>query len=69
MLLPAALDGSKQILQGIELKLKDFVGQMEAKGKVADIENPDDAAVENSGTDVAVTWPSVCQPHGGSPCE
>jgi len=48
----------KQRLWGTELM--DFVGKMAVDGKVAEIENPDDAAVENGGTGVSVTWPCVC---------
>ena len=52
-MLPGALDEVKQKLWGIEFI--DFVGKMAVDGKVAEIENPDDAAVENGGTGVAVT--------------
>lgn len=44
---------------------KGFDGRMAAVGGAAENENPDDAAVENSGTGVAVTWPCIC--HAGNP--
>lgn len=44
---------------------KGFDGRMAAEGGAAENENPDDAAVENIGTGVAVTWPCIC--HAGSP--
>ena len=47
----------------------DFVGKMAVDGKVAEIENPDDAAVENGGTGVALTWPFVCHAQFGTPFE
>lgn len=42
-----------------------FDERMAADGRAAENENPDDAAVANSGTGVAVTWPCIC--HEGSP--
>lgn len=38
-----------------------FKGRTAAEGAVAVNENPDDAAVENSGIGVALTWPCICQ--------
>ena len=39
-------------------------------GKVAEIENPDDAAAaENVGTGVAFTWACVCHAQLGNPFE
>ena len=42
-----------------------FDESMAAEGGAVENENPDDAAVENRGTGVAVTWPCIC--HAGSP--
>jgi len=66
-LLPGALAEVKQRFCGIEFT--DFVGKMAFGGKVAEIENPDDAAVENGGTGVAVTWPCLCHIQLGTPFE
>ena len=61
------LDEVKQRLWGIEFI--ELVGKMAVDGKVAEIENPDDAAAENDGTGVALTWPCVCHAQLGSPFE
>jgi len=66
-LLPGALAEVKQRFCGIEFN--DFVGKMAFGGKVAEIENPDDAAVENGGTGVAETWLCVCHAQLGTPFE
>lgn len=50
-------------------ELGDFDGRMAAEEVVAKNENPDDAAVENSGIGVALTWPCICHAQLGSPCE
>lgn len=43
-----------------------FKGRTAAGGVVAVNENPDDAAVENSG--IGVAWPCICQAQlGGGP--
>lgn len=42
-------------------------GWTAAGGVVAENENPDDAAVENSGIGVALTWPCICQAQLGGP--
>lgn len=42
---------------------------MVVDGKVAEIENPDDAAAENGGTGAVFTWPCVCHAQLGSPFE
>jgi hypothetical protein len=66
LLLPGAMDGVKQSVCGIEFI--DCVWKMAFGGKVAEIENPDDAAVENCGTGEAVPW-LLCPCHAqfGSP--
>lgn len=56
---PAAPDGAKQILWGIEFT--ELVGKMVGDGNVVVMENPDDAALKNAGTGVAVTWPCDCR--------
>lgn len=48
----------------------DFDGMTAAAdGVTAENENPDDAAVENNGIWVAVSWPCICHAQLGSPCE
>ena len=42
-------------------------GRTAAGGVVAVNENPDDAAVENSGIGEALTWPCICQAQLGGP--
>lgn len=43
-----------------------ITGRTAADGVVAVNENPDDAAVENSGIG-ALTWPCICQAQLGGP--
>jgi len=60
------LDEVKQRLWGLEFI--DLVGKVAVGGKVAEIENPDDAAAaENVGTGVALTWACVCHAQLGTP--
>lgn len=44
-------------------------GGMAAGKRVAENENPDDAAAENSGTCEALTGPWICHAQSGSPCD
>lgn len=67
VLAAAAADEVKQRLWAIELGA--FAGGMAAEQGVDKNENPDDAAVEISGTGVALTWPCICHAQLGSPCE
>lgn len=61
-------DEVKQRLWAVELR--GFNGRMAAEeGGVAENENPDDAAVENSGFGVALTWPCICHAQLAGPCE
>jgi hypothetical protein len=60
-------DEVKQRLWAVELR--GFNGRMAAEGGVAENENPDDAAVENSGIGVALTWPCICHAQLAGPCE
>lgn len=63
----AVADEVRKTLWAVELG--GFDGRMAAEGGVAENENPDDAAVENSGVGVALTWPCICHAQLGSPCE
>ena len=61
-MLECALDEVKQRLWGLQF--------IDLVGKVAEIENPDDAAAaENVGTGVAFTWACVCHAQLGNPFE
>lgn len=68
-MLECALDEVKQRLWW-GLQFIDLVGKVAVGGKVAEIENPDDAAAaENVGTGVAFTWACVCHAQLGNPFE
>lgn len=62
----AAADGVKQRFRAIVLA--GFDGRTAAEGGLAKNENPDDAAAENSGLGMALTWPCICNPQLGSSC-
>lgn len=61
------MDEVKQSVCGVEFV--DIVWKIALDGKVAEIENPDDAAVENGGTWEALPWPCASQAQLGGPFE
>lgn len=48
--------------------LRCFDERTAAEGGAAENGNPDDAALENSGTWVPLTWPCICHAQLGGPC-